>query len=118
MANQIDKNSWDRAILHLDTNDGEITLAELKHADEATVTGARIVEIFYYIGASGTLEIDRGGTEAIKLVGNATSGSNLIGHINYKNSGIALRGSDAADIGVTFTDFGNGLVTLVVHKTH
>ena len=119
MANQIDKNSWDRAILHLDTNDGEITLAELRSgSDEAALTGARIVEIFYYIGASGTLEIDRGGTEAIKLVGNATSGSNLIGHINYKNSGIALRGSDAADIGVTFTDFGNGLVTLVVHKTH
>ena len=118
MANQIDKNSWDRAILHLDTNDGEITLAELKHADEATVTGARIVEIFYNIPATGTVVIDRGGTDAIKLIGNASGASNLIGHINYRNSGVALRGSDAADIGVTFTNFTNGLITLVVHKTH
>ena len=115
MANQIDKNSWDRAILHLDTNDGEITLAELKHTDEATVTGARIVEIFYYVGASGSLTIDRGGTEAIKLT--AGSGGPLIGNINYRQAGIALRGSDSADIGVEVggTDT---LATLVVHKTH
>ena len=115
MANQIDKNSWDRAILHLDTNDGEITLAELKHADEATVTGARIVEIFYYVGASGTLEIDRGGTQAIKLT--AQSGGPLIGNINYRQAGVALRGSDSADIGVTVSGT-DTLATLVVHKTH
>jgi len=119
MANTIDKNSYDRAILHLDTNDGEITLAELRSgSDEAALTGARIVEIIYNIPATGTVVIDRGGTDAIKLVGNGSGGSNLIGHINYKNSGVALRGSDAADIGVTFTDFTNGLITLVVHKIH
>ena len=115
MANQIDKNSWDRAILHLDTNDGEITLAELKHADEATVPGARIVEIFYYIGASGTLEIDRGGTQAIKLT--AQSGCPLIGNINYRQAGVALRGSDTADIGVEING-SDTYVTIVVHKIH
>ena len=119
MANTIEKNSYDRAILHIDTNDGEITLAELRSStDEAALTGARIVEVFYQIAASGSLLIDRGGTDAIKLIGNASGASNLIGHINYKNSGVALRGSDAADIGVTFTNFTNGLITLVVHKTH
>tara|TARA_B100000287_G_scaffold366151_1_gene361289 strand:+ start:928 stop:1275 length:348 start_codon:yes stop_codon:yes gene_type:complete len=115
MANQIDKNSWDRAILHLDTNDGEITLAELKHADEATVTGARIVEIFYYVGASGSILIDRGGTQAIKLT--AGSGGPLIGNINYRQAGVALRGSDSADIGVTVAGT-DTLATLVVHKIH
>ena len=116
MANQIDKNSWDRAILHLDTNDGEITLAELRSgSDEAALTGARIVEIFYYVGASGTLEIDRGGTQAIKLT--AQSGGPLIGNINYRQAGVALRGSDSADIGVTVSGT-DTLATLVVHKTH
>ena len=45
MANTIEKNSYDRAILHLDTTDGAITLAELRSStDEAALTGARIVE--------------------------------------------------------------------------
>ena len=77
MANTIEKNSFDRAILHIDTTDGEITLAELRSStDEATVTGARIVEVFYQIAAGGSLDIDRGGTQAMKL--SAPSGSPLI----------------------------------------
>ena len=35
MANQI-INKIGTSIIHVDTTDGEITMAELKHADEAT----------------------------------------------------------------------------------
>lgn len=115
MANTIEKNSFDRAILHIDSTDGEITLAELKHADEATVTGARIVEVFYQIAAGGSLDIDRGGTQAMKL--SAPSGSPLIGNINYRQAGVALRGSDTADIGVEVSGT-DTYVIIVVHKIH
>ena len=116
MANQIDKNSFDRAILHLDTDDGEITLAELKHADEATITGARIVEVFYSITAGGYIDIDRGGTSVLKITGNA-SGATLVGNINYRQGGVALRGSDTADIGMDLDGTGTYAI-LVVHKIH
>ena len=116
MANTIEKNSYDRAILHLDTTDAEITLAELRSStDEAALTGARIVEIFYQITAGGHVDIDRGGTQAMKLT--AGSGAPLVGNINYRQAGVALRGSDSADIGVTVSGT-DTLATLVVHKTH
>lgn len=115
MANTIEKNSFDRAILHIDTTDAEITLAELKHADEATVTGARIVEVFYQIAAGGSLDIDRGGTQAMKLT--AGSGGPLVGNINYRQAGVALRGSDTADIGVEVSGT-DTYVIIVVHKIH
>ena len=116
MANQIDKNSFDRAILHLDTDDGEITLAELKHADEATVTGARIVEVFYSITAGGYIDIDRGGTSVLKI-SNPAGSSTLVGNINYRQAGVALRGSDTADIGMDVDGTGTYAI-LVVHKIH
>ena len=116
MANTIEKNSYDRAILHLDTTDGAITLAELRSStDEAALTGARIVEVFYQIGAGGTLDIDRGGTQAMKLT--AGSGGPLVGNINYRQAGVALRGSDTADIGVEVSGT-DTYVIIVVHKIH
>ena len=45
MANSI-INSNQRSVLHIDTTDGEITLSELKGANEATPTKAHIVDIF------------------------------------------------------------------------
>ena len=116
MANTIEKNSYDRAILHLDTTDGAITLAELRSStDEAALTGARIVEIFYQITAGGYVDIDRGGTQAMKLT--AGSGAPLVGNINYRQAGVALRGSDTADIGVEING-SDTYVTIVVHKIH
>lgn len=116
MANQIDKNSYDRAILHLDTNDDSITLAELKSTNEATVVSAKIVEVFYEIVTSGSILIDRGGADALKIT-NPASSPTLVGNINYRQAGIVLRGDNTADIGVTLTGTGTRL-TIVVHKTH
>ena len=45
MANTI-TNSQGRSVLHIDTTDGAITLAELKATNEATVVSAQIVEMF------------------------------------------------------------------------
>ena len=117
MANQIDKNSYDRAILHLDTNDGEITLAELKSTNEATVVSAKIVEVFYEIVTSGSVLIDRGGTDVWKIAAVAST-SNLVGHVNYRPSGIVLRGTNTADIGVTVGSFTDSVATLIVKKTY
>ena len=44
MANSI-TNSQGRSVLHIDSTDGAITLAELKGANEATPTKAYIVDI-------------------------------------------------------------------------
>ena len=46
MANSI-TNSQGRSVLHIDTDDGAITLAELKSTNEAAVVSADIVEIFW-----------------------------------------------------------------------
>ena len=45
MANSI-TNSQGRSVLHIDTTDGAITLAELTASNEATVVSADIVEFF------------------------------------------------------------------------
>ena len=71
MANQI-INKIGTSVIHVDTTDGEITLAELKNANEATVVNADIVEIFYNLKAGASIAIDRGGTDSIKIAGNAS----------------------------------------------
>ncbi len=48
MANTI-TNSHGRSVLHIDTTDGAITLAELTASGEATVVSANIVDIFLAI---------------------------------------------------------------------
>ena len=45
MANQI-INKIGTSVIHVDSTDGEIPLAELKNANEATVVNADIIEIF------------------------------------------------------------------------
>ena len=62
MANQI-INKIGTSVIHVDTTDGEITLADLKNAAEATVVNADIVEIFYNLKAGASIAIDRGGTD-------------------------------------------------------
>ena len=117
MANTLTK-MFGRTIIHADTDDGAITLAEMTATGEGTVTGANIVEIFYNIPPTGAIEIDRGGTSVYKIVGNANGGAHLVGHVDFQSAGIVLRGTNTADIGLTFTNFTNGLLTLIVHKEH
>ena len=52
-----------------------------------------------------------------RLRGNAST-SNLVGHINYRPSGIVLRGTSTADIGVTVASFTDSLVTIIVKKSY
>ena len=66
MANSI-INSQGRSVLHIDTTDGAITLAELTASGEATVVSAHIVEIFWQSATSIT--IDRGGTAVHTFTG-------------------------------------------------
>jgi len=106
MANTI-TNSHGRSVLHLDTTDGAITLAELTASGEATVTGAKIVEIFWSLGTS--MVIDRGGTN----VHTFPAGS---GHWNLSAAGTCLSGSNAADIGVTFS--GTCYAVIIINKLH
>ena len=116
MANQI-INKIGTSVIHVDSTDGEITLAELKNTNEATVVNADIVEIFYNLKAGASIAIDRGGTDSIKIAGNA-SGAHLVGHINYRPSGIVLRGTSTADIGVTVASFTDSVVTIIVKKSY
>ena len=116
MANQI-INKIGTSVIHVDTTDGEITLAELKNANEATVVNADIVEIFYNLKAGASIAIDRGGTDVWKIAA-AGSTSNLVGHVNYRPSGLVLRGTSTADIGVTVASFTDSLVTLIVKKSY
>ena len=46
------------------------------------------------------------------------TGSNLIGHVNYRPSGIVLRGTSTADIGVTVASFTDSVVTIIVKKSY
>ena len=41
----------------------------------------------------------------------------LVGNINYRQAGVALRGADDADIGVEING-SDTYVTIVVHKIH
>ena len=90
MANSI-RNSHGRSVLHIDTTDGAITLAELKGANEATPTKAHIVEIFWQTATSIT--IDRGGTAVHAFTGT--------GHWNLGAAGAVLGGTNTADFGIT-----------------
>ena len=105
MANSI-RNSHGRSVLHIDTTDGAITLAELKATGEATPTKAHIVEIFWQ--TAGSVAIDRGGTAAHTFTGT--------GHWNLGASGCELRGTQTADIGITVS--GNCYAVIVVHKSY
>ena len=105
MANSI-RNSNQRSVLHIDTTDGAITLAELKGANEATPTNAHIVEIFWQTATSIT--IDRGGTDVHAFTGT--------GHWNLGAAGVELSGTQTADIGITLT--GDSYAIIVVHKSY
>ena len=105
MANSI-RNSNQRSVLHIDTTDGAITLAELKGANEATPTKAHIVDIYWQTATSIT--IDRGGTAVHAFTGT--------GHWNLTQSGCELGGSQTADIGITVA--GDSYAIIVVHKSY
>ena len=105
MANSI-RNSNQRSVLHIDTTDGAITLAELEGANEATPTKAHIVEIFWQTATSIT--IDRGGTAVHAFTGT--------GHWNLGAAGVELGGTQTADIGITVA--GDSYAVIVVHKSY
>tara|TARA_B100000424_G_scaffold233734_1_gene197222 strand:+ start:299 stop:658 length:360 start_codon:yes stop_codon:yes gene_type:complete len=119
MANQI-INRIGTSIVHIDTT-ADFSLANLKATDEATPVTASIIEIFWNIAPTGTIMIDRGGTDVYKLVGNASGAAHFVGHVNYRSSGLVLRGTNTADIGATVANFGAAgisVVTLIVKKTY
>ena len=105
MANSI-TNSQGRSVLHIDTTDGAITLAELTSSNEATVVSADIVEIFWQTATSIT--IDRGGTAVHAFTGT--------GHWNLGAAGTVLAGTNTADLGITVS--GNSYAVIVVHKQY
>ena len=105
MANSI-TNSQGRSVLHIDTTDGAITLAELKATNEATVVSAAIVEIFWQ--TAGSVTIDRGGTAVHAFTGT--------GHWNLGAAGTVLSGTNTADLGITLS--GDSYVIVIVHKSY
>ena len=105
MANSI-RNSNQRSVLHIDSTDGAITLAELKATGEATPTKAYIVDIFWQTATSIT--IDRGGTAVHAFTGT--------GHWNLGAAGTVLSGDNTDDIGITLT--GDSYAVIIVHKQY
>ena len=105
MANSI-RNSNQRSVIHCDTTDGAITLAELKGANEDTPVKAHIVEIYWQTATS--LTIDRGGTAVHAFTGT--------GHFNFGFAGAELGGTQTADIGLTVS--GDTYAIIVVHKSY
>ena len=105
MANSI-RNSHGRSVIHCDTTDGAITLAELKATNEATVVSADIVEMFWQTATSIT--IDRGGTAVHAFTGT--------GHWNLGQSGAVLSGTNTADLGITVS--GDSYAVIIVHKQY
>ena len=105
MANTI-TNSQGRSVLHIDTTDGAITLAELKATNEATLVSADIVEIFWQTATSIT--IDRGGTAVHAFTGT--------GHWNLTAAGTVLSGTNTADLGITLS--GDSYAIIIVHKQY
>ena len=105
MANTI-TNSHSRSVLHIDSTDGAITLAELTASGEATVIAADIVEMFWQTATSIT--IDRGGTAVHAFTGT--------GHWNLGAAGAELSGSQTADLGITVS--GASYAVIVVHKSY
>ena len=105
MANSI-INSQGRSVLHIDSDDGAITLAELKATNEATVVSADIVEIFWQTATS--IAIDRGGTAVHTFTGT--------GHWNLGAAGAVLGGTNTADLGINVT--GDTYAVIIVHKQY
>ena len=105
MANSI-TNSQGRSVLHIDSTDGAITLAELKATNEAAVVSADIVEMFWQTAISIT--IDRGGTAVHAFTGT--------GHWNLGAAGTVLSGTNTADFGITVS--GASYAVIVVHKQY
>ena len=105
MANSI-RNSHGRSVLHIDTTDGAITLAELTATGEPTVARANIVDIFWQTATSIT--IDRGGTAVHAFTGT--------GHWNLGAAGAVLSGTNTADLGITVS--GDSYAVIVVHKQY
>ena len=105
MANSI-TNSQGRSVLHIDTTDGAITLAELKATNEATPVSASIVEMFWQTATS--IKIDRGGTDVHLFTGT--------GHWNLGAAGTVLSGTNTDDIGITVS--GNSYAVIIVHKQY
>ena len=105
MANLI-TNRQGRSVLHIDTTDGAITLAELKATNEATVVEAAIVEIFWQ--TAGSVTIDRGGTDVHAFTGT--------GHWNLTAAGTVLSGTNTDDIGITVS--GDSYAVIIVHKQY
>ena len=105
MANSI-TNSQGRSVLHIDTTDGAITLAELTASNEATVVSADIVEIFWQ--TAGSVTIDRGGTAVHAFTGT--------GHWNLGAAGTVLAGTNTADLGITLS--GDSYAIIIVHKQY
>ena len=105
MANSI-RNSHNRSVLHIDTTDGAITLAELTASGEATVVAADIVEMFWQTATSIT--IDRGGTAVHAFTGT--------GHWNLGAAGTVLSGTNTADFGITVS--GDSYAVIVIHKSY
>ena len=105
MANSI-RNSHGRSVLHIDTTDGAISLADIKASGEATVVRANIVDIFWQ--TAGSVAIDRGGTAVHAFTGT--------GHWNLGAAGAVLGGTSTADIGITVS--GDCYAVIVVHKSY
>ena len=105
MANSI-RNSHSRSVLHIDSTDGAITLAELTASGEATVVAADIVEMFWQTATS--IKIDRGGTDVHLFTGT--------GHWNLGQSGAVLSGTNTADLGITVS--GDSYAVIIVHKQY
>ena len=105
MANSI-TNSQGRSVLHIDSTDGAITLAELTASGEATVVAADIVEMFWQTATS--IKIDRGGTDVHLFTGT--------GHWNLGAAGAVLSGTNTADLGITVS--GDSYAVIVVHKQY
>ena len=105
MANSI-RNSHGRSVLHIDTTDGAITLAELTASGETTVVRANIVDIFWQ--TAGSVAIDRDGTAVHSFTGT--------GHWNLGAAGTVLSGDNTDDIGITLT--GDSYAVIVVHKSY
>ena len=105
MANSI-RNSHGRSVLHIDTTDGAITLAELKATNESTVVKAHIVDIYWQ--TAGSVAIDRGGTAVHAFTGT--------GHWNLGAAGAVLSGTNTADIGITVS--GDSYAVIVIHKSY
>ena len=119
MANQI-INKIGTSVIHIDTT-ADFSLANLKATTKATPVTASIIEIFWNIKPAGSIVLDRGGADVYKLVGNAAGGAHFVGHVNYRSSGLVLRGTNTADIGATVANFGAAgisVVTLIVKKTY